>query len=82
MLKTFAVIRKTYPPRKTPRGSYIFLLKLDTWQANCHALERAATNGGPKYELLDTVQGERKSDILKKVCDMYPNERVENREVY
>lgn len=79
-LKRYAVVRKTYPPRRTPRQPYLFLILLDSWKAKADRLARQAENGGPRYELVTTIDHTIKRIAAMRAREMYPGETVLERE--
>jgi hypothetical protein len=80
-LRRYAVIRKTFPPRRTPRPTYLFLLLIETWAKKKETLERMARNGGPTYELVTLIDHSIKRTAAQRIREMYPNAIVHEDEV-
>lgn len=78
MAKSYALIRKTFPPRRTPRRTYCFVALLKNWGKY---EEHNLVAGGPRYELVATLTAERAADAARKAREMYTGWEIMEREM-
>jgi hypothetical protein len=79
-LKRYAVVRKTYPPRLTPRPSYLFLILKSTFDQKVAYWNRLVN--GPRYELVTTIDHTIKRTAAERIRQMFPDETVlENEDI-